>query len=118
MLRAEPGGFDGFLLDYFAARALTGTPGDRFDSVGFRALWKLSPEPLRTIRVRELPQADQDVFVLVCWEELSYAADLIQSRNFRSFEAFIVIGVIYLLLSVALRHGLNWVAARFLFGRG
>ena len=32
--------------------------------------------------------------------------------------AFIVIGVIYLLLSVALRHGLNWVAARFLFGRG
>ena len=51
-------------------------------------------------------------------QELSYAADLIQSRNFRSFEAFIVIGVIYLLLSVALRHGLNWVAARFLFGRG
>ena len=51
-------------------------------------------------------------------QELSYAADLIQSRNFRSFEAFIVIGVIYLLLSVALRHGLNWVAARFLFGSG
>jgi polar amino acid transport system permease protein len=25
-------------------------------------------------------------------------------------------GVIYLLLSVALRHGLNWLAARFLFG--
>ncbi len=56
LLRAEPGGFDGFLLDYFAARALTGTPGDRFDSVGFRALWKLSPEPLRTIRARDLPQ--------------------------------------------------------------
>ena len=25
-------------------------------------------------RVRALPQADQDVFMLVCWEELSYAA--------------------------------------------
>ncbi|MFT4164441.1 MAG: sigma-70 family RNA polymerase sigma factor [Microlunatus sp.] len=25
-------------------------------------------------RVRELPQGDQDVFVLICWEELSYAA--------------------------------------------
>lgn len=25
-------------------------------------------------RVRELPQGDQEVFVLVCWEELSYAA--------------------------------------------
>lgn len=51
-------------------------------------------------------------------QELSYAADLIQSRNFRSFEAFIVIGLIYLFLSIAVRHGLNWLAARFLFGRG
>jgi polar amino acid transport system permease protein len=50
-------------------------------------------------------------------QELSYAADLIQSRNFRSFEAFIVIGAIYLLLSVALRRTLNWAGARFLFGR-
>lgn len=50
-------------------------------------------------------------------QELSYAADLIQSRNFRSFEAFIVVGGIYLLLSIAVRHVLNWVGARFLFGR-
>lgn len=42
-------------------------------------------------------------------QELSYAADLIQSRNFRSFEAFIVVGGIYLLLSIAVRHVLNWV---------
>ncbi len=51
-------------------------------------------------------------------QELSYAADLIQSRNFRSFEAFIVVGAIYLLLSVVIRHALNGLAARFLFGRG
>lgn len=51
-------------------------------------------------------------------QELSYAADLIQSRNFRSFEAFIVVGAIYLLLSFVVRHALNWVGARFLFGRG
>ena len=50
-------------------------------------------------------------------QELSYAADLIQSRNFRAFEAFITIGVIYLLLSMALRHFLNWAGAKFLFGR-
>lgn len=50
-------------------------------------------------------------------QELSYAADLIQSRNFRSFEAFIVVGGIYLLLSVVLRHVLDWAGARFLFGR-
>jgi polar amino acid transport system permease protein len=50
-------------------------------------------------------------------QELSYAADLIQSRNFRSFESFIVVGGIYLLLSVLMRHVLNWVGARFVFGR-
>lgn len=49
-------------------------------------------------------------------QELSYAADLIQSRNFRSFEAFIVVGGIYLLLAIAMRHTLNWVGARFVFG--
>jgi polar amino acid transport system permease protein len=50
-------------------------------------------------------------------QELSYAADLIQSRNFRSFESFIVVGGIYLLLSVLVRQLLNWAGARFLFGR-
>ncbi len=49
-------------------------------------------------------------------QELSYAADLIQSRNFRSFESFIVAGGIYLLLSIAMRQLLNWAGARFLFG--
>jgi len=50
-------------------------------------------------------------------QELSYAADLIQGRNFRSFEAFIVVGCIYLLLSVLVRYLLNWAGAKFLFGR-
>lgn len=49
-------------------------------------------------------------------EELSYAANLIQSRNFRAFEAFIVATGIYLLLSVGVRSLLNWVGPRFLFG--
>ena len=49
--------------------------------------------------------------------ELSYAADLIQSNNFRSFESFIVVGCIYLLLSVLTRQLLNWAGAQFLFGR-
>ena len=49
-------------------------------------------------------------------QELSYAADLIQSRNFRSFEAFIIIGVIYLTLSVLLRAALNWVGEKLIFG--
>ena len=33
-------------------------------------------------------------------EELSYAANLIQSRNFRAFEAFIIATLIYLALSI------------------
>lgn len=50
-------------------------------------------------------------------KELSYSADLIQSNNFRSFEAFMVVGGLYLLLSIGLRQVLNWAGARFLFGR-
>ena len=50
-------------------------------------------------------------------QELSYAADLIQSNNFRAFEAFIVAGGIYLLLAVLMRQLLHWLGATFLFGR-
>jgi polar amino acid transport system permease protein len=49
-------------------------------------------------------------------EELSYAANLIQSRNFRAFEAFIVATLIYLALAVGVRRFLNWAGPRFLFG--
>ena len=49
--------------------------------------------------------------------ELSYAANLIQSRNFRAFESFIVATLIYLALSVMLRRLLNWAGPRFIFGR-
>jgi polar amino acid transport system permease protein len=49
-------------------------------------------------------------------EELSYAANLIQSRNFRAFEAFIVAAAMYLMLSMATRATLNWLGQRWLFG--
>jgi polar amino acid transport system permease protein len=50
-------------------------------------------------------------------EELSYAANLIQSRNFRAFEAYIVATLIYLGLAIAVRQLLNWLGPRVLFGR-
>ena len=50
-------------------------------------------------------------------EELSYAANLIQSRNFRAFEAFIIATLVYLALSVLTRRLLQWLGPRFLFGR-
>jgi polar amino acid transport system permease protein len=50
-------------------------------------------------------------------EDLSFAANLIQSRNFRAFEAFIVATLIYLGLSILVRRLLNWLGPRFLWGR-
>jgi polar amino acid transport system permease protein len=50
-------------------------------------------------------------------QELSHAANLIQSRNFRAFEAFIIATGIYLVLAMGLRRLLNWVGPRFIFGR-
>ena len=50
-------------------------------------------------------------------QELSYAANLIQSRNFRAFEAFIIATLIYLALSMAVRRLLNWAGPRFIWNR-
>lgn len=50
-------------------------------------------------------------------EELSYQANLIQSRNFRAFEAYIIATLLYLALAVALRQLLRWAGPRFIFGR-
>ena len=49
--------------------------------------------------------------------ELSYAANLIQGRNFRAFEAFIIVTALYLALSVGVRKLLNWAGPRFVYGR-
>jgi polar amino acid transport system permease protein len=53
----------------------------------------------------------------IATQELSYAANLIQSRNFRAFEAFIVATGGYLLLSMLVRHALVWAGPRLVFGR-
>ena len=50
-------------------------------------------------------------------EELSYAANLIQSRNFRAFEAFIIATLTYLALAMLMRRLLMWAGPRFIFGR-
>ena len=53
----------------------------------------------------------------IATQELSYFANLIQSRNFRAFEAYIVATIIYLAFSVLLRELLKWAGPRFIFGR-
>jgi polar amino acid transport system permease protein len=53
----------------------------------------------------------------IATQELSYYANLIQSRNFRAFEAYIIATGIYLALAFALRQALFWAGPRFVFGR-
>ncbi len=48
-------------------------------------------------------------------EELSYAANLIQSRNFRGFESYIIAAVLYLVLAVVMRLLLNQVGKNLMF---
>ncbi|WP_029043708.1 amino acid ABC transporter permease [Cupriavidus sp. WS] len=50
-------------------------------------------------------------------EELSYAANLIASRTYRSFEAYIVAAAAYFALAVLVREALNRIGARLIFGR-
>ena len=50
-------------------------------------------------------------------QELSYQANLIQSRNFRAFESFIVATLVYLALSVLVRQALHWAGRRLFFAR-
>ncbi|MFA6265642.1 MAG: amino acid ABC transporter permease [Pseudolabrys sp.] len=46
-------------------------------------------------------------------EDLTYAANFIQSRNFRAFEVYLVVAVIYLMLAIALRYILRVIGNRF-----
>lgn len=52
----------------------------------------------------------------IATEELSYAANVIQAQNFRTFEAYIIATVLYLLLAIGVRRLLHWAGPRFLFG--
>jgi len=49
--------------------------------------------------------------------DLTYAANFIQSRNFRSFESYLIITVTYLVLSIVLRQALSWLGRGLFAGR-
>jgi polar amino acid transport system permease protein len=50
-------------------------------------------------------------------EELSYAANFIQGRNFRAFEAYLVATAIYLAMAFLLRQLLRLIGTRFISAR-
>jgi polar amino acid transport system permease protein len=50
----------------------------------------------------------------IATEELSFAANFIQSRNFRAFETYIITTLIYLCMALLIRQLLAWVGRRYI----
>ncbi len=53
----------------------------------------------------------------IATEELTFAANFIQSRNFRAFETYLVTTAMYLFMALLIRQVLAWVGRRFVIGR-
>ena len=98
-----------------AAQSLALTPRQVFVRVVLPpALKRVWPSVVSQIIIVMLGSA---VCGQISTQELSYASNLIQSRNFRAFESFIIGTLMYLTLSVAVRHLLHWAGPRLLYGR-
>ncbi|WP_180124842.1 amino acid ABC transporter permease [Rhodoferax sp. BLA1] len=98
-----------------AALSLALTPWQTFSRVVLPpALARIWPALVSQIIIVMLGSA---VCGQISAEELSQAANLISSRTFRSFESYIIVTAIYLLLAIALRQLLYWVGPRFIFAR-
>jgi len=50
-------------------------------------------------------------------QDLTFAANFIQSRNFRAFETYLVVTALYFALALLLRQLLAWIGQRFIVGR-
>jgi len=98
-----------------AGLSLALTPGQVFTRVVLPpALQRVWPALVSQIVIVMLGSA---VCGQISTPELQSMTNLIQSRNFRAFEAYLIATPLYLLLAVALRHLLNWAGPRFVFGR-
>lgn len=96
-----------------AAMSLALTPWQVFSRVVLPpALARIWPALVSQIIIVMLGSA---VCGQISAEELSQAANLISSRTFRSFESYIIVTVVYLLLAIGVRQLLYWVGPRFIF---
>ncbi len=50
-------------------------------------------------------------------QDLTFAANFIQSRNFRAFETYLIVTALYFALALLLRQLLAWIGQRFVVGR-
>ncbi len=54
----------------------------------------------------------------IATQELSFYANFIQSRNFRSFETYLLTTLVYLVMAILIRQLLNWLGRRFITRNG
>ncbi|MDR8013316.1 amino acid ABC transporter permease [Ectopseudomonas guguanensis] len=97
-----------------AASALAMSRFETFRHVVLRpALGKVWPALSSQIIIVMLGSA---VCSQISTEELSFAANFIQSRNFRAFETYLLTTALYLLMAIGIRQLLAWVGRRFIMG--
>jgi len=97
-----------------AGASLAMTPLQVFRHVVLRpALQRIWPALSSQIVIVMLGSA---VCSQIAAQELTFAANFIQSRNFRAFEVYFVATAVYLLLAVLLRQLLRWLG-HWLFAR-
>lgn len=93
-----------------AAAALALSRAEAFRHVVLRpALGKVWPALSSQIIIVMLGSA---VCSQIATQELSFAANFIQSRNFRAFETYLVTTLLYLLMAILVRWGLAWLGRR------
>ncbi|UFQ97987.1 amino acid ABC transporter permease [Pseudomonas wenzhouensis] len=97
-----------------AASALAMSRFETFRHVVLRpALGKVWPALSSQIIIVMLGSA---VCSQISTEELSFAANFIQSRNFRAFETYLLTTALYLLMAIGIRQLLAWIGRRFIMG--
>ncbi|MFI8746102.1 amino acid ABC transporter permease [Pseudomonas sp. NPDC077186] len=97
-----------------AAAALAMSRFETFRHVVLRpALGKVWPALSSQIIIVMLGSA---VCSQISTEELSFAANFIQSRNFRAFETYLLTTALYLLMAILIRQLLAWIGRRIVMG--
>ena len=98
-----------------AAQALAMTRAQIFRKVVMRpALQKVWPSIASQVVIVMLGSS---VCSQIGAEELTFAANFIQSRNFRAFETYFVVAGVYLAMAIVLRRVLTEYGQRFIIGR-
>jgi len=98
-----------------AAAALAMTRAETFRHVILRpALAKVWPALSSQVVIVMLGSA---VCSQISTEELTFAANFIQSRNFRAFETYLLTTLIYLLMAIGVRQALHWLGVFFIVRR-